>query len=248
VLLMVGGLALSAAMGLGGKATDPQGALLAVGRAPMGRVVVIAIAVGSLAHALFRGTLAVVGEPYSDEARGGRAQVAARIANAVSALFYLGLAGTSGALGLGWGPHDSGDVEARHGAGQVLELPYGRLFLGGIAAGILILAAFYGVRAVGSNDVRQRLRVEMMTEAQCLMMTALGRIAYLGRATVLAIISYFLARAAYYDAPRAARGTKGALRAVAAQAHGDLLLGVLAVGMLAFGVYVLLEVRWRRFF
>jgi hypothetical protein len=249
VLLMVGGLALSAAMGLGAKATDSQGALLELGRSPMGRAVVIAIAVGSLAHALFRGTLAVVGEPYSEKARGGRSQVAARIANAASALFYLGFAAASAALGMGWGPlgHDS-DVEARHGAGQVLELPYGRLFLGGIATGILIAAVFYAVRAVGTNDVRQRLRVEVMTDAQCLMMTALGRIAYLGRATVLGIISYFLARAAYYDAPRAARGTRGALRAVAAQPHGDLLLGVLALGMIAFGVYLLLEARWRRFF
>jgi hypothetical protein len=250
VLLMVSGLALSSAMGLGGKATDSQGALLEVARGPVGRAVVIAIAVGSLAHALFRATLAVVGEPYSEEARGGRTQVAARIANAGSALFYLAFAGTTAALGLGWSPlgRDSSDVEARQGAEHVLELPYGRLLLGGIAAGALIAAVVYAVRAVGSNDVRQRLRVEIMSEAQCRLMTALGRIAYLGRATVLGIISYFLARAAYYDAPRVARGTRGALRAVASQAHGDLLLGVLALGMIAFGVYVLLEARWRRFF
>ena len=250
VLMMVGGLAVSAALGLGGKATDSQGALLEVGRGPLGRAVLIAISLGSLAHASFRGMLAVVGEPYSDEARRGGTQVAARIANLGSAFVYLGFAGTAAALGLGWEGfgRGSGDIEARRGARQVLSLPSGRLLLGSIAAGVLIASVFYAVRALRSNDVRQRLRVEIMTEAQCVLMTTLGRIAYVARATVLAIIGYFLARAAYYEAPAAARGTTGALRAVAAQAHGDLLLGVLALGMICFGVYVLLEARWRRLF
>jgi hypothetical protein len=250
VLLMVGGLALFAAMSLGGKATDPYGALLAVGREPAGRAVLISIALGSLAHALFRGTLVVVGEPYAEDWRGGRGQVARRLAYAGSALVYMGLAGTAAALGLGWRAlgHHSGDVEARRGAGQVLHLPFGRSLLGGIAAGILLAAAVCAARAFGKNDVRQRLRVEVMTEAQCRVMEVLGRVAYLARATVLGIISYFLARAAYYDASPAARGPGGALRAVAAQAHGDLLLGILSLGLIAAAVYVLLEARWRRMF
>jgi acyl transferase domain-containing protein len=44
---------------------EPRRALLEVGRNPTGRAVLIAIALGSLAHALFRGALAVVGEPYA---------------------------------------------------------------------------------------------------------------------------------------------------------------------------------------
>jgi hypothetical protein len=65
---------------------------------------------------------------------------------------------------------------------------------------------------------------------------------------VLGITSYFLARAAYSDSPRAARGSGGALRALEAHSQGHLLLGVVAVGLIAFGVYVLLEARWRRMF
>jgi hypothetical protein len=250
VLLMVGGLALFAAMRLGGKATDPSGALLEVGRNPMGRAALVAIAVGSLAHALFRGALAVVGEPYARKWRDGRGQVTRRIAYVGSAMFYVGLAGTAAALGLGWRAigHDGGDVEARRGAGQVLQLPFGRILLGGIAAAIVIVALVCVVRAFGRNDVRERLRVDVMTEAQCQLMTILGRVAYLARAIVLGITAYFLARSAYYDAPHAARGSGGALRAVAAQKHGHLLLGVVAVGLIAFGVYVLLEARWRRMF
>jgi hypothetical protein len=250
VLLMVGGLALYAAMGLGGKATDSYGALLQVGQGPAGRAVLIAIALGSLAHALFRGMLAVVGEPYTHEARRGRAQIAVRIAYVGSALVYTGLAGTAAALGLGWRAlgHKGGDVATRREAAQVLQLPFGRILLGVIAAVFLIAAGFYVVRALGKNDVRQRMRVEAMTETQCRAMEVLGRVAYLARATVFGIIGTFLARAAFYDAPRSARGSGGALRAIAAQAHGDLLLGIVAMGLIAFGVYVLAEARWRRMF
>jgi hypothetical protein len=250
VLLMVGGLALFAAMRLGGKATDPSGALLEVGRNPSGRAVLIAIALGSLAHALFRGALAVVGERYAENWRGGRGQITRRIAYVGSAIFYVGLAGTAAALGLGWRAlgHDGSDVETRRAAGQVLHLPFGRILLGGMAAAILIVALVCVVRALGKNDIRQRLRVDVMTEAQCRVMAVLGRVAYLARATVLGIISYFLAWAAYYDSPYAARGSAGALRAVEAHAQGHLLLGAVAVGLIAFGVYVLLEARWRRMF
>jgi hypothetical protein len=250
VLLMVGALALFAAMSLGGKATDPSGAFLEVGRSPTGRAVLIAIALGSLAHALFRGALAVVGEPYAENWRGGRGQIARRMSYLGSAILYVGLAGTAAALGLGWRAlgHGSGDAEARRGAGRVLHLPFGRIFLGAIAAAILIAAVLCVVRAFGTNEVRQRLRVEVMTEAQCRVMAVLGRVAYLARATVLGIISYFLARAAYSDSPRAARGSGGALRALEAHSQGHVLLGVVALGLIAFGVYVVLEARWRRMF
>ena len=46
--------------------------------------------------------------------------------------------------------------------------------------------------------------------------------------------------------PKQARGLGGALAALAAQPHGALLLGLVAVGLIAFGAYSLLLARYGR--
>jgi hypothetical protein len=79
-------------------------------------------------------------------------------------------------------------------------------------------------------------------------MTALGRIAYVARATVLGGCAYFLARGAIDRAPREARGPAGALRAVWHLPHGGLWLALVASGLVAFGAYGVLEAKWRRVF
>jgi hypothetical protein len=111
---------------------------------------------------------------------------------------------------------------------------------------VLLAAAVQIVRAVGPNDVRRRLRVEEMSERTCRAMEALGRVAFLARATVLAVVGLSLAEAALRRAPSAARGPGGALRTVWELPHGDLLLARVAGGLIAFGAYGLLEARWRR--
>ena len=79
-------------------------------------------------------------------------------------------------------------------------------------------------------------------------MAALGRIAYVARATVLAACGYFLVRGAIDRAPRETRGPAGALRAVWELPHGDMWLALVAAGLVAFGAYAVLEARWRRLF
>ena len=117
-----------------------------------------------------------------------------------------------------------------------------------IAVGMGIAAVVWIVRAFGPNRARDRLRVEAMSERQRTLMAALSRVAYVARATVLAACGYFLARGAIDRAPHETRGPAGALRAVWRLPQGGLLLALVAAGLLAFGVYGLLEARWRRLF
>jgi hypothetical protein len=246
VFVLVGGMAMVAAAGLGGEVTDPSGVFLAVAHTPAGRMALAATALGLLAHATFRALLVVLGEPYA--ARGPVTRALRRIANAWSALAYTGLAVTAGAVAAGWQAlvHPDKDAEARNWSAWLLDAPFGRPLLAGVAAGILAAAIFQIVRAVGPNQVRRRLRVEEMTARQCRMMVVLGRMAYLGRAMVLGGMGVFLAWAALNRSPRTARGPAGALQAIGTQPYGDLLLGLVAAGLLAFGLYSLFEARWRR--
>ena len=248
VFILVGALAIAAAAGLGGEATDPGGALLAVARLPAGRVVLAFVGLGLMAHAAFRATLVLVGEPYTN--RGPWRRAVRRISNGFAFLVYLGLGLAAGALAVGWRAHLSGDrnAEPRHLSARILVAPFGRPLLLALAAGILVAAVFQVVWAFGPNHVRERLRVEEMTERQCRTVIGVGRIAFASRATLLAASGYFVARAAIDRSPHEARGPAGALHAAWELPHGDLLLAACAAGLIGFGAYSLLAARWRRLF
>ncbi|MGB7439582.1 MAG: DUF1206 domain-containing protein [Coleofasciculaceae cyanobacterium] len=48
-----------------------------------------------------------------------------------------------------------------------------------------------------------------------------------------------------YD-PEKARGLDGALQTIAQQPFGKILLGLMAIGLIAYGVYMWIQARYRR--
>jgi hypothetical protein len=249
VYSLVGGLALAAAAGVGGgRPTDPSGALSSLLRMPAGRAALALVAVGLLAHAAFRAALVVTGEPYVKQGPWRRA--ATRVRHGFAACLYAGMALTAAAATIAGGrhAHADNDHQTRHLSARLLTEPFGQPILIAIGVGLGIAAVVAIVRALGPNNIRQRLRLEEMTERQCRLMAALGRVAYVARATVFGACGYFLIRAGIDRAPRETRGSAGALRAVWELPHGSLLLALVAAGLIAFGVYGVLEARWRRLF
>lgn len=237
-----------AAAGLGGEATDPTGVLKDVATAVAGRIVIGFVALGLSAHALFRGLLTVIGEPYG--ATGAPRRLMRRIANATVALGYAVLAKTAitlSARGRSAG-HPDDDAAAHNWTARALHLPHGRVLLLAIAIGITVAAVVELVRVFMPGGVRRRLRVEDMTAHERMFVAVLGRLAFLSRATILAAIAYFLLKAAIVRAPHAARGPGGALHAAWEFPHGNIMLAMMAAGLLAVGVFALVEARWRRLF
>lgn len=248
VFLLVGGLAITAAAGLGGMTTDPSGALVIVARGLAGRATLGLVALGLVAHAAFRAGLALVGEPYVK--RGKVWRVARRITNGFGTLIYLGLAISAGALAVGWGSHVQmdKDAETRNLSARVLSAPFGRPLLLAVALGVLIAAVVQVVRAVGPNHVREQLRLEEMSKWQRRMVVAVARIAFAARGIVLGAAGYFIARAALDRVPREARGPAGALHSVWELPYGNICLAAVAAGLIAFGAYGLFQAKWRRLF
>jgi hypothetical protein len=63
---------------------------------------------------------------------------------------------------------------------------------------------------------------------------------------VFGLIGVFLIKAAIEYNPKAAIGLDGALRKLAAQTYGPILLGIVATGLVAFALYSLSDARYRR--
>ena len=75
---------------------------------------------------------------------------------------------------------------------------------------------------------------------------ALGRFGYAALGVVFTIIAIFMAVAALQHNASKAVGLDGALRELAAQPFGQLLLGVVALGLVAYGAYSFAEALYRR--
>ncbi len=120
VYVLVGGLALLAAFG-GGRPGDSHDALRTVLVGPFGAVLVGLIALGLLAFALWRAVEAVTDADRRGTSLKG---LTTRGAHLVSALLYLGLAGTAASLclGLGFGGGDG----VHDGTAWLLAKPMGR--------------------------------------------------------------------------------------------------------------------------
>ena len=73
-----------------------------------------------------------------------------------------------------------------------------------------------------------------------------GRLGHVARGVVFLVIGIFLAQAALQSDPDEVRGLGGALSALAAQPFGPYLLVLVALGFVAFGLFMFVVARYRR--
>ncbi len=248
VYLAVGALAIAAAVGLRGQATDPVGVLSDAATTAIGRTSIGVIGLGLITHALFRAALAIVGEPYGAQTLLRR--LVRRISNAASTLCYAALGATALALSVGLksSARTNDDSTAQHWTSFALQLPLGRSALVIVAFALTVAAIVQIVRAAWPRSVERRLQTENMSPREQTIVTVVGRLAFLSRASILIAIAYFLWKGLVLRVPGDVRGPGGALHSFWEQPHGDVFLAIVAGGLLAVGAFALIEARWRRLF
>ena len=238
---LVGVLALQMAFGVGGATTAARGALERILLAPFGRLLLAAIALGLAAYGLWR----FVQAGLDTERKGSDAKgLQGRGAYAVSGLVYLALCFSVIQLLRGVGAGD-GESATRDWTAWLFERPFGRWLVGLGGAGLVAtgLAQFY--RAYTAK-FREKLRIDDLTREQESWVTRLGRLGFAARGVAFSIIGGFLIAAALHANPEEARGLGGALATLASQPFGPWLLGLTALGLAAYGVYMLAEARYRQ--
>ena len=76
----------------------------------------------------------------------------------------------------------------------------------------------------------------------------IGQFGLSARGVTFAIIGVFVVQAAMrHDPSRAAQGLSGALSTLLQQPYGPWLLGVVAAGFVAYGIYCFTRARYRTF-
>jgi H+/Cl- antiporter ClcA len=97
-----------------------------------------------------------------------------------------------------------------------------------------------------TSDFHDRLARERMTASEEKWVGRLARIGLSARGVILGIVGFFLIRAAAGHGRLHEVGVEGALQAIGSQPHGAILLIAVALGLVAYGLYMFAWAEYRR--
>lgn len=240
VYLLVGLVAARAGLGGGGRVEDSGGALQRIQDGPAGQAALALVALGLIGYALW-GFVRAAMDP---EGRGedGPGRMAKRVGYALTGVTHVLLAWQAVRLLRGSG---GGGDRTQDWTAMVMDKPLGRWVIAAVGLGIAGYGAYQLFRA-WHEKVGERLDLSAVDAPRREWVLRLGRFGLGARGVVFAIIGLFLVRAALRHEPGQARGLAGALETLREQPYGPWLLGIVGLGLAAYGVYELVQSRYRR--
>ncbi len=243
---IVAALAFKVAFDSGGKIEDRPGALQAVAQSTLGWFLLGALAVGLGGYAVWRFAQAFLGEKLESGEDTGWLK---RFGLVARGLLYTWLFAMCLSLVLNAdepisGGGGGGGQEEDRATSIAFEQPLGRWLVALVGLGIIGAGLFNLYRAVFQR-FRKDLKEEQMEQEEREGYAILGVLGHLARALLFALAGWFLLKAAWEYDPKEAIGIDGALRKVASAEYGDLLLGCVAAGLLAYALFCVVQARYR---
>jgi Domain of Unknown Function (DUF1206) len=240
VVLIVGAIALRFVLGFGRGIAGPEEVLASLPRQPFGRTTLAILSLGLWCYAAWKLVQAVVDPEHKGTGFVGMME---RVGFGLTALAYLtlGMAGIQLLLGNEVG----GARNPKELVAKILAPHFGRWVVG-LFGGIVVLAGALQVRMGLTARFRRALAWERMRPTARTVVLALGVIGYLAIGTVSTVIGYFLIRVALLYDPRAAGGWPEALALLGRLDPGRWVLGVVATGVVCFGLFSVVMVRYRQ--
>ncbi|MGQ7273886.1 DUF1206 domain-containing protein [Marinobacter sp. V034] len=240
VYVLVGGLAALAALGEGGEATDSRGALESVLSAPLGQVWLGAMAIGLVGYAMWRCIQAIKDTDHHGTDTKG---ITVRASLLVSAGIHLMLASFVVRLIFAFGGSSGGSEGGSQGVAHwLMKQPYGPWLVG--ALGVILIAVGLAHAAKGWKMSFDR-HLDMSSTMQR-WTYPICRFGLATRGVIFLFIGAFFIIAAYSVNPNEAGGLAEVFDTLRNQPFGPWLLGFVATGLFAFGIYSLLESVYRR--
>ena len=244
VYAAIGVLALLAAFSAGGKTTDTSGALQTISNQPFGQILLALIAVGLVGYAIWR-----LIEAFNDpDNKGSDAKgIFSRLGYTLSGLAYLGVAFNAALLAFGSSSGSSGGSSSKQDwTATVMQQPFGRWMVG-IGGALVIGIGFYRIYQAYKTKFRKKLNMSELNAKQEKWLVNISRFGIAARGVVFVMIGFFVLQAAKNYNPQQVKGLDGALQTLTRQPYGKVLLGLMALGLIAYAVYLGLQARYRNF-
>ncbi|MGF7236998.1 MAG: DUF1206 domain-containing protein [Frankia sp.] len=232
VYVIVGVLAIAVAAGRSRAETDRRGALGQIAVRPVGTTLLVVLVIGFLGYAAWRATEAA-----------GKDGWGKRLASAARAALYVGFAATTVEFlvsGRGGGGSNPEPWTAR-----LMKHTGGRALVGAVGVVLVGAGAVLAYRGIAQTFLR-KLKTGQMSPTTRKTIVAAGVAGQVARGVVYALVGIFLAKAAITFDPDQAKGIDQSLKSLVHLSYGPYLLGLVAAGLVLFGVYSFAEARYRR--
>ena len=245
VYSVIGLLALQVVLGGGGTLADPQGAIATMGRTPLGGIVLYAVLVGLAGYGLW-GLVRAIFDPLHKGA--DPKGIFARVGYLISGISYLLLAFATYSLitgGAGAARSGAQTAQTQSAVGTVLAQSWGAWVVGLVALiiiGVGVSQIYQGLQ----RTFDQQFTPYALNASERKWITRMGQFGTAARGLVFSLVGVFLFLAAWNKDASQAQGIDGVLSALLRQPAGAWLLGVVALGLLAFGVYSVMSGVWLR--
>lgn len=252
---IVGILAVMAAFTAGGQTTGTKGALGFISTQPFGQFLLALTAIGLFAYALWRLIEAILDPEHKEAMQGSNHKgsdaksIVKRIGYAISGLVYGALATQAvliviGAMSQSEASSGGNDSKSDWTA-WVMQQPFGRWIIGLVGA-IIVGVGFYRIYKAYKVKFRHQLNLAELDPEQTTWAVRISRIGIAARGVVFALTGFFLLRAStQYDSSEV-KGLDGILGTLAIQPYGKFLLALVAIGLVAYAIYMLIQSRYSR--
>jgi len=232
VYSIIGALTAMVAFDMGGGKTGKSGVINFLQQQPFGKFILYFLAVGILAYAFWRLYSAFTDAKDKGSDASG---IAKRIGYGISGLLYLAFSVSilTAAVGSGGGGGSGGK---QHYADVLMNKPYGPWLLGLIGV-IIIGVGLYQMYKGYSGKYMEELNAGESSQRELIEKT--GKFGYMARGVVFGILGYFVLRAGVTENAGMIRGTQGAFSFLQQLSYGWLIMGIIAVGMLGYGIFMI---------
>lgn len=231
----------SAALHRGSKPDDVQSALARWANAPFGQPLLAVLAFGLLCYAVWQFVRALLDPDHQGR---GLLGLVRRAGCLISGLAFFGLALFAAGVAIrGWGSSSKGEPEQV--VAFLLSPPFGPWLVTLAALGAFGVALNHLIVAL-SGMFLQFLELHRLEPADAAALRRLGQVGLLARGLIYGAVGVLLLRAGRQDNAQAAGGVSEALRLLRGSPFGPWLVGAVALGLMALGLYSLWQARYRR--
>ena len=222
----------------GGRPEGSEAAVSTLLGQPFGQAIVMILGVGLLGYSCWKFVQAIRDTEFKGTDTSGLIQ---RAGYAASGFIHLSLAFFCVQAAM-VGGQASGGQSTQSLAAKLLNQPFGQ-WLVGLVGLALVGVGLFRMHTAWSKSFQQRMHLEKMSSREKTWAVRTGQFGIAARSVVFALTGYFFLKAAQAaDASQA-----GALREslLAIQNQGTWYLTVMALGLLAYAVYLVFLARYR---
>lgn len=244
VHIVIAWLALQVAFGGSSGSTNQvnqQGAITEISAQPFGKVLLWVVAVGLVAFGVWQLLAALTSYRWiTKEGKRTRKRLGSAsrgVAVLVIAAFTLKLLFSD--------PTSSGNSKQQEWTARLMSVPFGRILVGLVAIGVIVAAVIIARRGLAKKFLVDLDLQKLPTGAQT-WTKWLGVVGFAAKGVAYAVVGILVGVAAITFDPKKAGGLDKALRTLAAQPFGVVLLTAVALGLAAYGVYCFADARCRK--